>query len=145
MKIYYSTDGSVDDNLEQVCPFGELHHFKREDGSEYTIPKRIGCGGCVTCKHCYGAGINYYQGGIRAKDMILVPRNIDASEDERVEMKFAQFFPISKGDYVKCSLCFTEKYRNRTALKLKIWWWHHIGYHFKILKCKFTEKINKIF
>ena len=39
MKIYYTTDGTIDDNLQQVCPFGELHHFTNDDGSEYTMIK----------------------------------------------------------------------------------------------------------
>ena len=53
MKIYYTTDGSVDETLQQYCPFGEEHHFKREDGSEFTIPKSVGCLGCAKCPYCY--------------------------------------------------------------------------------------------
>ena len=47
MKIYYTTDGSVDETLQQYCPFGEEHHFKHEDGSELIMPKMVGCLGCA--------------------------------------------------------------------------------------------------
>ena len=45
MKIYYTTDSSVDETLQQYCPFGEEHHFKREDGSEFTdkSPRKMRC------------------------------------------------------------------------------------------------------
>ena len=54
MKIFYRTDSTIDENLLTKCPFGEEHHFKRDDGSEFTMIKYVGCRGCVKCKHCYG-------------------------------------------------------------------------------------------
>ena len=54
MKMYFTTDGSVDEQLQQVCPFGQLHHFKRDDGSEFTM--QICWVWCAQCPYCYGKG-----------------------------------------------------------------------------------------
>ena len=143
MKIYYSTDGSVDDNLEQVCPFGEKHHFKREDGSEYELPKYVGCGGCVSCKHCYGAGFHPYY-GCKADKMALVPRNIFATEEQKEFINFEQFYPICEDNYVRCSLCFTEAYRNKPLLRFRRWWWHCVGNKWNNFRCDVLYKWNEL-
>ena len=75
MKIYYTTDGSIDDNLEQVCPYGEEHHFTRFDGTEFTMPKDVGCGGCRECPYCYGAGLNHPYGA-HPKTWVMMPRSL---------------------------------------------------------------------
>jgi hypothetical protein len=135
MKIFYTTDGSVDDQLEQICPFGELHHFKRKDGTEYTMPKSVGCGGCTECPYCYGRGFQgcYGSGG----QWVLIPKhypysewNYEDDEQKKLELGMKQFRVISENDYILCAKCFNDDFRKKNLeLKFKIWWWHHIGTH----------------
>ncbi len=137
MKIFYTSDNSVDNELEQVCPFGEKHHFERKDGSVSTPIIRVGCNGCMNCKFCYGAGRSGYYGS--SGNLLLVPAHFMNNESLNYEMeesiaeklKLKQFRFIFESDYIMCSKCFNENFRNSSKkLKFKIWWWHHIGMRF---------------
>lgn len=150
MKIYYTTDRTIDDNLQQVCPFGELHHFNRTDGSEITIPKYVGCGGCENCKYCYGRGFHGYY---HNSEFIIIPKNFESddlnyerNERKKIELGIKQFNVVQKNDYIYCAKCYTDKFREKNKmLKFKIWWWHHVGIKIDRLKYnidKFYSKFN---
>lgn len=154
MKLYFTTDGSIDQELEQVCPFGELHHFKRDDGSEFTMNKYVGCGGCLECPYCYGAGF-WGPYGNKPNRWVLVPQkftpnsyNYEENEKRKLELGLKQFRIIPNSDYIKCARAFSEDFRNKSKkLKFKIWWWHHIGIKirdFRVfsLKCYFDLKFK---
>lgn len=156
MKMYFTTDGSVDEQLQQVCPFGQLHHFKRNDGSEFTMRKYVGCGGCAQCLYCYGKGHqNYYK-----NSFVLIPQvfetnhfSYEAGEKYKSDLGLKQFKAIQKNDYIKCALCYTEEYRKKCiSLKIKIWWWHKVGIHINDIRseieCKYYNikfKVNDCF
>jgi hypothetical protein len=134
MKIYYTTDGSVDETLQQYCPFGEEHHFEREDGSEFTMPKSVGCIGCSECPYCYGRGYHGYLGA--GRPWMLVPIvfkkdgwDYDESTDERqLRMGTRQFRVVPESSYIKCAKCYDdEELKKNLRLKIKMWTWHHIG------------------
>ena len=159
MKIYYTTDGTIDDNLQQVCPFGELHHFTRADGSEYTMIKYVGCGGCVDCKYCYGKGFTGYYGN--KSEWMMIPKkiipdyewNYDESEKKKIELGSKQFSVITENDYICCAKCYNDEFREKNKkLKFKIWWWHHVGIkidhlHYNVDKfyCDKRYKIERFF
>lgn len=140
MKIYYTTDGSIDENLEQVCPHGEKHIFEREDGSTFTMNKMVGSGGCESCPFCYGAGFGYAPYGVvKFKYWMLIPcvPNVDQSrdgygfpirksEEEKAALGMKQFVCTADFHYVKCAKCFTDEKRNSFKIRFKIWMWHHI-------------------
>ena len=140
MKIYYTTDGSIDENLEQVCPHGEKHIFKRDDGSTFTMNKMVGSGGCESCQFCYGAGFGYAPYGMaKPKDWVLIPcvpyedqsRDgygfpIRKSDEEKAALGMKQFVCTADFRYVKCAKCFTDEKRNSFKIRFKIWMWHHI-------------------
>ena len=134
MRIYFTTDGSVDQELEQICPYGEMHHFKRNDGTDWTLPKNVGCGGCRECPYCYGAGFSGPY-GTDPKKWVMIPRSIkfpnmnyDEVEQAKLELGAGQFRTVSLNDYVKCAKVYREEFRNKSKkLKFKIWLWHHVG------------------
>lgn len=109
MKIYYTTDGTIDDNLEQLCPFKEKHNF---EGYKENPIKYVGCVGCHECKYCYGGKWHGKYG--------LLPY----SKDNKQFM----LIPIR---YVKCSLCFNEKTRNSKFMRLRCWIWRNFAYPIK--------------
>ena len=134
MKIYFTTDGSVDETLQQFCPFDEEHHFKRDDGSEFTMPKNVGCGGCAECKYCYGRGYSGYLGN--GRPWMLVPIKFrsdgwdyDESADERQrKLGMEQFRIVSESSYIKCARCYEDsELRRFKKIWFKMWWWHHVG------------------
>ena len=143
MKIFYTTDGSIDQQLQQVCPFGELHHFKRDDGSEFTIKKYVGCGGCEKCQYCYGAGSRVPYGpklssfSLIPKVFSLNPYNYEEDEKEKSKLGLKQFEFISDNDYIRCAKCYTNI---NNILKFKIWWWHHIGIKFRDIQYFVNKK-----
>ena len=141
MKIYYTTDGSIDENLEQVCPHGEKHIFKREDGSTFTMNKMVGSNGCESCPFCYGAGFGYAPYGVaKPKHWILIPCILDGdqrahdgygftsrkTDEEKAKLGMGQFYSTADFRYVKCAKCFTDEKRNLFKIRFKIWMWHHI-------------------
>lgn len=134
MRIYFTTDGSIDQELQQVCPYGQVHHFTRFDGTEYTTPMNVGCGGCRECPYCYGMGFSGPY-GTHPKTWVMMPKFIEFPnmgyeevEQAKVELGTKQFRTVSLNDYVKCAHCYREEFRNKSKkLKFKIWWWHHCG------------------
>ena len=154
MKIYYTErKEGIDGELEQVCPFGEKHHHKRNDGSEYTTPKYVGSLGCFKCPYCYGAGFTGYLGLPSLKNIMFIPVKFgeyDECEHLDKQTGLKQYRCISKSDYVKCSLLFSDNYRNRKKTKFKIWWWHkfglkidHFAYKLDKLRLDVLYKINR--
>lgn len=95
MKIYYTTSDILDENLDQKCPFGEKHRFKFENGNVYESVKKVGCGGCYSCKYCYGGRHN-------AKRNILIPNKYPNPKKE---------FTLIQERYIKCAKCFTDEYQ----------------------------------
>lgn len=135
MKIFFTDDKSVDENLEQVCPFGELHHFHRNDGSEFTMPKYVGCGGCLECKYCYGSGFRGYYHTKGKHVLTPVTKHSDSwSDDYDVEERkkqalgLDQFRMLDDQQYIMCAKCFDDKWvEEHFSIRFKIWWWHHVG------------------
>ena len=163
MKIYFTTDNSVDGSLEQVCPFGELIHFKRKDGTEWTMPKNVGSNSCTNCPYCYGEGFQGFYGP-NSKSWMMIPKslsfdglNYEEKEQEKLKLGRKQFRIVSEKDYIQCARHLDEKLINKNKkLKFKLWWWHHIGikvnsYRYKIekvywdLRFKINDCFNKWF
>ena len=154
MKLFYTVDSSVDENLMQVCPFNEQHHFTRSDGTSWKQSKFVGCGGCLLCPYCYGAEFPK-----KFPNYVLVPKdnlplekfdaftNTMASYEracnEQTEMGIKQFKMI-QNTYVKCAKCYTDEYRNKFSIKLKIWIWHNVLYHLRNAILNINSKISHI-
>lgn len=139
MKIYYTIDEPIDGNCKEKCPFGEKHHFTRDDGTSFTIDKKVGCTGCLECRYCYGSSKNVQFN----QNKILIP-NLGIHE---------QTFSLIPENYVKCAHCYSEKYQKKPFLKLKIWWWHLLGFkiqslfdscHDKYFHFKYRMGIKKV-
>ena len=136
MKLYYTTDGSVDENLEQVCPFGQKQEVARLNDCSYFTSKMVGSGACIKCPYCYGAGYRH-PAGSPPKSWVLVPAlpksnpyNPDWNQELQIKEKLGlkQFRLISDKDYVKCSKCYTKEHQKKSKmLKFKIWFWHNVG------------------
>ena len=135
MKIFFSTDNSVEQNLMQYCPFGEQHNFMldHENDKSIIMTKCVGCAGCAECPFCYGKGYSGYMSN--KGSTILIPNNVnrnsylyDDGYDDNRQTGLKQFALISDRDYVKCAKAYTDEYRLTSKwLKFRIWWWHHIG------------------
>ena len=134
MKIYYITDGTIDSHLQQVCPFGELHHLTRDDWNECTMIKYVGSRSCVYCKYCYGRGFKGYYGN--KLELMMIPKktipddelNYDEAEKKKIELGIKQFSVITENDYICCAKCYRDEFREKNKkLKFKIWWWHNVG------------------
>lgn len=145
MKIFYTTDGIVDEELQQVCPFGMLHYFKRDDGSEFTMPKYVGCGGCAECPYCYGRGFEGYYGN---SEFVFIPKqtkptddfNYERNEKLKIELGLKQFNMINGKQYVRCSKVYTPEYYNKSkSLKFKVWWWHNVGIKLEHIRYKIDK------
>ena len=139
MKIYYTTDNSIDEQLQQICPFKQEHHFHRDDDTEFTMAINVGCLGCQKCPFCYGAGFHRPYGDKPSK-WILIPKfflsnsyNYEKEEKHALELGLKQFRAISCNNYIKCA----KVYKNiPSKIKFKIWWWHNIGTNIQEVKYK---------
>lgn len=135
MKIFFSTDNSVEQNLMQYCPFGEQHNFTsdHENDKKNNMTKRVGCVGCAECPFCYGMGYSGYMSN--KGSTVLIPNNANRNSylyddccNDDMQTGLKQFAYISESDYIKCAKVYTNEYRLTSRwLKFKIWWWHHIG------------------
>lgn len=144
MKIYYTEENnnSFDGELEQLCPFSEQVSHKRADGSEYSCPICVGSNACMECRHCYGFG---FSGHFGMRKLMLIPVRFRTYEEKcnpnETSKGLKQYRYVSKGDYIKCELTYSELYRQRNKLlKFKVWWWHKAGVKLKRLHYKLDEK-----
>ena len=147
MKIFYTIDNSIDEELQQICPFKQEHHFHKLDGSEFTIPIKVGSLGCEKCPFCYGAGFHEPYGDKPSK-WILIPQNFlsnsydyEQEEEHALELGLKQFRSISCNNYIKCA----KVYKNiPNKIKFKIWWWHNIGTNIQDIKYKLFRLYIKL-
>lgn len=147
MKIFYTTDNSIDEQLEQICPFKQEHHFHRDDGTEFTMPIRVGCVDCEKCSFCYGAGFHRPYGDKPSK-WILIPKtflsnscNYEQQEKHALELGLKQFRAISCNNYIKCAKVYSNI---PNKIKFKIWWWHNIGISIREIKYKLFRLYIKL-
>ena len=111
MKIYYTTSDILDEELEQNCPFGERHHFELENGEVYNNIKKVGCGGCQTCKYCYGGYHKPYK-------YIVIPTYHNPDNTKQ--------YTMIPQRYVKCARCYNDSARNKFSMRFKLWYYHKI-------------------
>lgn len=152
MKVFYTTDRTFDENLEQVCPFHD-----KDSGKS---PIYVGSLACANCPYCYGSGFNTAPYGIiPLKNMALIPKyrrdkdineklssyiNYEKSEQEKIELGQKQFFSISDLDYILCSRFFSEKHQKSLEIRYKTWFYHNITVYVEKAIKKIREKILDI-
>lgn len=115
MKIYYTSNGGFHDELEQVCP---CITEKPSNG----IPIYVGSIKCQECPYCYGAGLSAF-----TEEWCVIPKNMSATQKEKIELGLEQFSLISKHDYIKCAQLYNSRTRNKFSMRFKVWWWHKVG------------------
>ena len=139
MKIFYTTNDSIKEELQQICPFQQESNFNRDDDNKFTTPRRVGSLACEKCPFCYGAGFHKPYGDKPSK-WILIPRtflynfyNYEEEEKHALKLGLKQFRAISCNNYIKCA-----KVHNNMSnkIKFKIWWWHNIGKNIQKIKYK---------
>ena len=152
MKVFYTTDRTFYENLEQVCPFHD-----KDSGKS---PIYVGSVACAKCPYCYGSSFNTAPYGIiLLKNMVLIPKyrgdkdinnewgsynNYKKSEQEKIELGQKQFFAISDLDYILCARFFSEKHQKSFEIRYKTWFYHNIIVNVEKAIKKLREKILDI-
>ena len=152
MKVFYTTDRTFDENLEQVCPFHD-----KDSGKS---PIYVGSVTCSNCKHCYGASFDTSPYGFKPiKNYVMMPKyrrdkdideqcgdyhNFARTENEKIELGKNQFFVISELNYIKCARFLPENIQKSFKIKFKIWFYHNITVYVEKAIKKLREKILDI-
>ena len=85
--------------------------FELENGEVYNNIKKVGCGGCQTCKYCYGGYHKPYK-------YIVIPTYHNPDNTKQ--------YTMIPQRYVKCARCYNDSARNKFSMRFKLWYYHKI-------------------